>query len=990
VTQEFHLSITPNGNNEYTVRTESVADDARLGEEVVVWPVEEWLAEAATLMDDPLTGLLRGGLFDPTLGDAAGLRSASSLPGQGSGQLSTRLVQFGQRLYNELFQGTIRDSWLFSQGIAANRRQLLRFRLGLKTTLLHQLPWEVLYADDRPLSTGTDIVFSRYHSSYAVRASRLRPPKFIPDATQPLRILMVLAAPSDQEVLDLQQEARILKQELQTQYLIGQLPDIELTILEQPGREQLTQALEHNHYQVLHYAGHSNLGTAGGSLYLVSRTTGLTEILSGDDLAGLLVNNGIRMAVFNSCRSVYGATEPFANDPSNGNLAEALVRRGIPAVLAMAERIPNNVALNLSLLFYRSLKQGFPVDLSLSRARAGLITSYGSDQLYWALPILYLHPEFDGYLMASPTEPTDDFAYHSSVPLVGSAARANALAYAQQDPPPPADLGVLLMDDDLPEDLDEFGEFEDPDQLPTEEEKVARFVYELSQSPTLLEETDEVPFYSPEREQLLPTATPPRPIDYLQVPRNPQDEIEPPDALFSDPVDLSPEEDAGLSPALESVMADMGKLTDDIVTRNRAVRSNPTSAIAYSDLGWALYQEGYLKEAIAAYNQAIRLDASCALAFNRLGLAYYQQGRSQDAMRAYSRAVELDPTLTEASTNLKAILEREPAMAVESNLAPATRGGGESALSRPTNQSGAALSAKPLPQPTEDSAAITHRAKQPLVANANLPAPSQKRRIWFWSGLAAIATTATLASWAFSRHSLLLKPNPSLSPAPSVSPTNENARLGTEALLARATQQLKQSDWPAFQQTVGDVLNQPNLPQQQVEALLNSVPEKQANRPEVNFLKGKLAWVQGETLAGAEQSSVATIRQRWEAALEAQPSPMYANALGFAYYAEGNLEKADQVWQRSLQLITAKRANDKAVPPSAEELNAKAGLALAWFKLADRRPPDQQAPLRRQALQLRNQVKTDDPANFQPAALNLNWMWSNKTIKDWTQFLAAE
>ncbi len=219
---------------------------------------------------------------------------------------------------------------------------------------------------------------------------------------QPLKILMVLAAPNDQEALALKQEALHLQEELQGVLRNGnrnsRFSEIRLTILEQPGREQLTQALEHNHFQVLHYAGHSSLGAAGGKLYLVSNRTGLTETLSGEDLAGLLVNNGIRMAVFNSCRGVYTATTESASEVGEGNLAEALVKRGIPAVLAMAERIPDDVALNLSRLFYRNLKQLYPIDLSLSRARQGLLSSYGSNQLYWALPILYLHPEFDGYL----------------------------------------------------------------------------------------------------------------------------------------------------------------------------------------------------------------------------------------------------------------------------------------------------------------------------------------------------------------------------------------------------------------------------------------------------------------------------------------------------------------------------------------------------------------------------------------------------------------
>nr|WP_228035106.1 CHAT domain-containing protein [Oculatella sp. LEGE 06141] len=303
-----------------------------------------------------------------------------------------------------------------ARGIAQHRGEVLRLRLGLKGLSLPRLPWEVLHGGasttdklrqrdalgpaPRPIAAGTDIVFSRYQLSTGLVPIGSQ---VAIEPEQSLRILMVIAAPTDQERLDLRREASQLQQELRRQSaalpegMASSVPDIQLTILDQPGREQLTQALEQGRYHVLHYAGHSNLGAAGGNLYLVNNKTGLTEILNGDDLAGLLVNNGVRMVVFNSCRGAYTA----ASDPSveeERNLAEALVSRGIPAVLAMAEQIPDDVALTLTRLFYRNLKQGYPIDLSLSRARQGLISAYGSNQLYWALPILYLHPEFDGYL----------------------------------------------------------------------------------------------------------------------------------------------------------------------------------------------------------------------------------------------------------------------------------------------------------------------------------------------------------------------------------------------------------------------------------------------------------------------------------------------------------------------------------------------------------------------------------------------------------------
>jgi len=388
VAQEFHISVTPLGEDEYLVRIERVAPGVPLAEEQVRWPVENWLAQARQLMNDPLLGLLQGG---ETFAEDVFFLSEWDEPANPS---TRNLVELGQELYNALFQGSLRDSWMMAQAIAQNQRQVLRLRLGLKGTRLPRLPWEVLYAGDRPLATGTDVAFSRYQLGPGLWNPRQG---FLARPNQPLKILMVISGPSDQETLELAQEASHLQEELKLRSPYGP-PAIQLTILEQPGREQLTQALEQGQYQVFHYAGHSNLGDSGGDVYLVSNKTGLTETLNGDDLAGLLVNNGVQLAVFNSCRGVYTATSSALDSGKERNLAEALVKRGIPGVLAMAERIPDEVALTLTRLLYRNINQGYPIDLSLSRARQGLISAYGSNQLYWALPVLYLHPEFTGFL----------------------------------------------------------------------------------------------------------------------------------------------------------------------------------------------------------------------------------------------------------------------------------------------------------------------------------------------------------------------------------------------------------------------------------------------------------------------------------------------------------------------------------------------------------------------------------------------------------------
>lgn len=424
--QEFHISVTPLGEDEYLVRIERVAPGVPLAEEQVHWPVEHWLSQARQLMNDPLLGLLQGG---GAFTEDVFFLSEWDEPANPSTQ---NLVELGHEFYNALFQGSLRDSWMMAQAIAQNQRQVLRLRLGLKGTRLPRLPWEVMHAGDRPLATGIDVAFSRYQLSPGLWNPNQR---FLSSPNQPLKILMVISGPSDQEMLELAQEASHLQEELQRRTLNGP-PAIQLTVLEQPGREQLTQALEQGQYQVFHYAGHSNLGDSGGDVYLVSNRTGLTETLNGDDLAGLLVNNGVQLAVFNSCRGAYTATSKALENGKERNLAEALVKRGIPGVLAMAERIPDEVALTLTRLLYRNLNQGYPIDLSLSRARQGLISAYGSNQLYWALPVLYLHPEFDGFLSNDTQEKREELFVIPELPDMPLVPKTEDIIFTRSARPP--------------------------------------------------------------------------------------------------------------------------------------------------------------------------------------------------------------------------------------------------------------------------------------------------------------------------------------------------------------------------------------------------------------------------------------------------------------------------------------------------------------------------------------------------------------------------
>jgi tetratricopeptide (TPR) repeat protein len=567
VHQEFYISVTPLKEDEYLIRTEQVSSGVPHAEEIVTWNVDEWLSEASQLMNDPLLGLLRG-----NVGALASSRSGL-MPEVDFSEvtLAPSLVDFGQKLYNALFEGRIRDSWVTAQGIAQNRRDGLRLRLGLKGDRLQRLPWEVLHAGNRPLATGTDVVFSRYQSTFAPMGNGLQLHQTLGlEQNEPLRILMVLAGPSDQDVLQLEQEAKHLREELLTDSGSSDQAEIELTILPQPGRELLTQELEHGHYHVLHYAGHSDLSASGGDVYLVSDKTGLQEVLSGDDLAGLLVNNGIRLAVFNSCRGVYAATADPQVAAEAGNLADALLKRGIPAVLAMAERIPDDVALNLSRMFYRSLKQGSPIDLSLSRARQGLISSYSSNQLYWALPVLYLHPEFNGYLQ------TNESAGHTP----------NLLPGHEEDP------------------LFDFLDTEFPGRFDEEADDDARStVSELFQTLLPSSMAGATPRGGSANSAVLPRPDP--------LPK---------------PGSVASGSDNLLDPFLSTGtrLYSEGDFASAIAVYREALKIDPYSASLYENLGLALQAYGQFSEAVTAFRIAVTLAPNSVSATQHLEAARQQ------------------------------------------------------------------------------------------------------------------------------------------------------------------------------------------------------------------------------------------------------------------------------------------------------------------------------------------------------------------------------
>jgi len=83
----------------------------------------------------------------------------------------------------------------------------------------------------------------------------------------------------------------------------------------------------------------------------------------------------------------------------------------------------------------------------------------------------------------------------------------------------------------------------------------------------------------------------------------------------------------------------------------KAIKINPSSAYAYSNLGTALQELKRLDDALASYNKAIALKPDYAEAFNNRGNALLKPKRLDDALASYNKAIALKPDYAEAFNN---------------------------------------------------------------------------------------------------------------------------------------------------------------------------------------------------------------------------------------------------------------------------------------------------------------------------------------------------
>jgi formylglycine-generating enzyme required for sulfatase activity len=293
---------------------------------------------------------------------------------------------FGQDLFEALFTGEVRSRYDVSLERAWQAGKGLRLKLCIQSPELAALPWEYLY-DQRQaeyvcLSRNTPVV--RY----------LELPQPIPPMSvePPLRILGLVASPSGVEALDVAREMGRVERALDKLRARGQ---VELVWLEGQTWRDLLRAMQGGPWYVFHFIGHGGFDMYRDEGFIIlADEEGERSDLSATQLGRLLADHRwLRLALLNACEGGRGSERDIFS-----GTASILVRRGIPAVLAMQDAVTDRAAIEVSRAFYEALAGGIPVDAAVAEARKAVSLAV-TNTVEWGTPVLYMRSP-DGLLFS--------------------------------------------------------------------------------------------------------------------------------------------------------------------------------------------------------------------------------------------------------------------------------------------------------------------------------------------------------------------------------------------------------------------------------------------------------------------------------------------------------------------------------------------------------------------------------------------------------------
>ncbi|MEM7031224.1 MAG: CHAT domain-containing protein [Chloroflexota bacterium] len=291
---------------------------------------------------------------------------------------------YGTLLGQALFQDQIRDA--FMQASAASQ-YILPIRLFIEDEPLRTLHWEWLCA---PISSGWSMLALEQRFPTAFYLPSKANFKYPALSEGKLQALVMVASPiglDEYNLAEFDDKGTVSGVETALQPIPTTILATSSTEISQPSLNNLAEHLTATPYNLLHIVCHGQSKRKSGETILyLANDNGEVDTVTATDLIARL--QGLSHRPYFVFLSTCETASPQA-EQSLGGLGQRLVRElGIPAVVAMTDKVSVQTASELSQKFYERLQEHGQVDLALTEACAGL-----ADHSDITVPALYTRLE---------------------------------------------------------------------------------------------------------------------------------------------------------------------------------------------------------------------------------------------------------------------------------------------------------------------------------------------------------------------------------------------------------------------------------------------------------------------------------------------------------------------------------------------------------------------------------------------------------------------
>jgi CHAT domain len=362
----------------------------------------------------------------------------------------------GQHLYAMIIQGRVEDGLTAARTAAGTNTLRVLLSFDAQADNLAQLPWELLYD---PGSNGSTDFLARAHRLVLSRSLLLSDGRRQTTPKEPpLVVYFIVAVPNTARyAMQRRQLLETLRQP--AEYTSSITPEILATWDTATIRSRLSSQI---YPHIVHLIGVCRRRWVQGELRLelcLDDGSGNERWVGTDALVALFDDDGTveaedrpRLVVLHLCEA-----SPIDFEVTFERLAPQLIRRGIPAVLAMQYPVGGEAARRFVRHLYDKLAERKSIEEAVQDARLVLFTEFEEDRLFGS-PVLYMQ-SFDSQLLPVRTgTPAGADSGPGSVSATGPPPRSqrdllvSELWRLQQPPDLLNEVNRYLFETDWPQD----------------------------------------------------------------------------------------------------------------------------------------------------------------------------------------------------------------------------------------------------------------------------------------------------------------------------------------------------------------------------------------------------------------------------------------------------------------------------------------------------------------------------------------------------------